>query len=390
VEVSSLLAPAASAFVEVGAFVAMLLALFARLQLRSGPALSAWLVRQRRFGPLVGAGLGVLPGCAGAIVVMPIYVRGTVSFGTVVATLVATMGDASFVLLATQPTTALGVHVTLLLTGVAAGFVVDTLGIAPARAATLRRVATEPLPVARSSADRAAGSAGTVVPSTPRQLDRGAGPGRTVQGVLLLGAARLFWGLVAAGSVLLVVRLVGTSAAPGGGVPLDAPGPSWGHSLEVLVGVTGLLTCVALLVLGRGRGTAFGCTATARSGEVLLVAARETAIVVCWVAVAFVVIDVVVAATGVDLARLPVLGLLGVLAGAALGLVPGCGPQLVLTGLYVQGLIPLPMLLANALSQDGDALLPLLILDRRAALLGTALSTIPAVLVGSVLVGLGW
>jgi hypothetical protein len=35
-------------------------------------------------------------------------------------------------------------------------------------------------------------------------------------------------------------------------------------------------------------------------------------------------------------------------------------------------------------------LLPLLVLDRRAALLGTALSTLPGVLVGSVLVGLGW
>jgi hypothetical protein len=139
----------------------------------------------------------------------------------------------------------------------------------------------------------------------------------------------------------------------------------------VLVGVAGLSVCLRWWCSGVVGSAALGCTAAAPPGEVLTAAARETAVVVCWVAVAFVVVEVAVVAAGVDLAALPVLGLVGVLVGAGLGLVPGCGPQLVLTGLYVQGVVPLPMLLANALSQDGDALLPLLVLDRRAALLGT-------------------
>jgi hypothetical protein len=363
--------PAAAAFLEVGVLVALLLALVGRLQHRSGHVLTGWLVRHHRLGPLVGASLGVLPGCGGAIVVMPVYLRGTVSFGTVVATLVATMGDASFVLLATRPTTAVGVHVTLLLVGVVTGLAVDVLGIAPARAATLQRVAPGRLAL---PAPRTDGSASGPVPPGP-------GP--------LHGVVLLFWALVAIGGTLVVARVleargaVTTSAAEGSL-------PATGVTLEVLVGGAGLLVCVALLALGRGRGSALGCTASARRGEVPVAAARETAVVVCWVAAAFVVVEVAVVAADVDLAQLPVLGLVGVLVGAALGLVPGCGPQLVLTGLYVQGLVPLPMLLANALSQDGDALLPLLVLDRRAALLGTGLSTIPGLLVGSVLVGLGW
>jgi hypothetical protein len=122
---------------------------------------------------------------------------------------------------------------------------------------------------------------------------------------------------------------------------------------------------------------------------VLFDAGRETAVVTTWVVVAFVGYELLVATTGLDVGRLPTLGLVGVLAGALLGLLPGCGPQLVLTGLYAQGALPLSVLVANALSQDGDALFPLLAGDRRSAIVGTVLSTIPGLVVGGILVALG-
>jgi hypothetical protein len=402
---------AARAFLEVGVLVAVLLALVGRVQHRSGDVVVSWLVRHHRWGPLVGASLGALPGCGGALVVMPVYLRGTVTFGTVVAALVATMGDASFVLLATRPATAIGVHVSLLVVGGLSGLLVDALGIAPARAASLQRVAPARLAVAGQAAARTSagasvaghdpGSSGSPGSSGAAGGDRhraGPGPdpdpsdpdaGPAGSDRLLRAAILLFWGFVALGAGLTLARLLGVPVGmrvpqADGTAALSAP------HLEVLVGVAGLSVCLLLVALGRGRGRALGCTVAAQAGEVLTAAARETAVVVCWVAVAFLVVEVAVVAAGVDLAALPVLGLAGVLLGAGLGLVPGCGPHLVLTGLYVQGVVPVPMLLANALSQDGDALLPLLVLDRRAALLGTALSTLPGVLVGSVLVGLGW
>jgi len=59
---------------------------------------------------LVGALMGVSPGCGGAIFMMPLYLRGVVSFGTLVATLIATMGDSSFVIIAQRPLLALLIH----------------------------------------------------------------------------------------------------------------------------------------------------------------------------------------------------------------------------------------------------------------------------------------
>ena len=42
--------------------------------------------------------MGLTPGCGGAIIAVPMYARGYVTYGTVVATLIATLGDSAFVL----------------------------------------------------------------------------------------------------------------------------------------------------------------------------------------------------------------------------------------------------------------------------------------------------
>ena len=77
-------------------------------------------------------------------------------------------------------------------------------------------------------------------------------------------------------------------------------------------------------------------------------------------------------------------GVTGVLIGVAVALVPGCGVQIAFTGLYAAGALPLPALMANAVAQDGDALLPMLAQDRRTALVTTVLTSVPALLVGFV------
>jgi hypothetical protein len=71
-----------------------------------------------------------------------------------------------------------------------------------------------------------------------------------------------------------------------------------------------------------------------------------------------------------------------VVVGAFLGLIPGCGPQILFVTMFARGLLPFAALLANAISQDGDALFPLLVLDRRSALLATVVTTVPAILLG--------
>jgi hypothetical protein len=57
------------------------------------------MLRQSRFGQyLLGAFLGVVPGCLGAFTVVSLYSHRTVSFGALVAAMVATSGDEAFLM----------------------------------------------------------------------------------------------------------------------------------------------------------------------------------------------------------------------------------------------------------------------------------------------------
>ncbi|POF51561.1 putative manganese transporter, partial [Vibrio vulnificus] len=70
------------------------------------------------------------------------------------------------------------------------------------------------------------------------------------------------------------------------------------------------------------------------------------------------------------------------LIGVAVGMLPGCGPQILMTSLYLSGAAPLSAQLANAISNDGDALFPAIAMAPKAALVATIYSAIPAFIVG--------
>ncbi|MGK5441290.1 putative manganese transporter [Micromonospora sp. URMC 105] len=396
------LRPLADAFMQVGVYVAVMVAFFGWLRWRHGDRVTDGLTRRPRLGPLVGALLGVSPGCGGAIVLMPLYARGKVSFGTVVAALAATMGDSSWVVLAWNPLFALQIHVLLFAVGLVTGYVVDALGIDPARrraratAAPARTAGPVPALVTAAGGPVTARSTGTdpatgLPPAAPGRPGghAGAGPGTPVAGRgagLLDGLRRrdpapAFWGLTTpafAVSVPVVFQMVDPTVltrALGGVDPYLA------------LGVLGTLVAVLIFAAGRGRLADDSLeTAYPRSlRETLRHSAHEASFVTVWVAVAYLGWQVVTTATGFDGSQLALTGLLGVLVGAAIGLIPGCAVQIVFTGLYVSGGLPLPTLVANAISQDGDALIPLAALRRHSAALATVITTIPAAAVGAAL-----
>ena len=75
----------------------------------------------------VAAGLGALPGCGGAIIVVTQYVTGRLSFGGVVAALTATMGDAAFLLIAQEPLTGLAMVVLGFTVGTLSGWIINAI-----------------------------------------------------------------------------------------------------------------------------------------------------------------------------------------------------------------------------------------------------------------------
>ena len=350
-----LLRPLADAFMQVGVFVAIMVAPFGWARHRWGHRLDAALVRHRAMAPLVAAGLTVPPGCGGAILVVAAYGRGAVSYGTAVAALVATMGDASWVLLAADPWLTVQLKGLLLVVGTVSGLVVDALGIEPRR----RR-----LPAAVVAPPVAAPAPPVARPVAPATLPR---PSLALHDLGVLPA--LLWVVIGGGA---------TVSLP---VTFQLLDP---ERLYLALGLAGMLVAVVVFVRNGCRladDDESTASETSLTG-VLRHSGHEVAFITVWVAVAYLAWSTLTHLTGFDGSQLPVHGLLGVLVGACIGLIPGCGVQIVFASMFVAGGMPLSTFVANTISQDGDALLPMLAVEHRSALLATVLTTIPAVTVG--------
>lgn len=316
------------AYVQVGAFVAATLLLFYGAERLFRFDLGRALKGARQWQVPLAALLGATPGCGGAVIVVAAYASGNVTFGAVVAALTATMGDAAFLLIATRPEAAAVVLPLSFAVGIVSGWVIDAF--AP-------RIAVNPE------------SAGCV--TAPRI-------GRTRRRDMA------FLALALPGLAMGVTQLAG--------VEIEA---LFGPALP-LIGLAG--TALALLIWASSPLRAM----TNPSDPPLTRMAEETSLILIWVILAYLAYDYLVAFTGLDLGALftaiaPVLPL----AGVAVGLIPGCGPQVLVTTLYINGLVPFSALIGNAISNDGDALFPAIAVHPRAAVLATLYSTIPALIV---------
>jgi len=91
-------------------------------------------LRKSRFGQyFLGALLGVTPGCLGAFTVVSLYSHRSVSFGALVAAMIATSGDEAFVMFSMFPLQALWLSLILFIVAVVAGWLTDRLFKKPAR-----------------------------------------------------------------------------------------------------------------------------------------------------------------------------------------------------------------------------------------------------------------
>ena len=83
-------------------------------------------LRKTKIGQVVfGALLGSIPGCMGGFATVSLYTHRMMSFGALVAMMIASSGDESFVMLAMIPQQALILFAVLFVIAIAAGIITD-------------------------------------------------------------------------------------------------------------------------------------------------------------------------------------------------------------------------------------------------------------------------
>ena len=340
------------AYLAVAVFVAGTLTLVYSLERAFKTDIGVLFQKYQRWQVLAAALLGAFPGCGGAIIAITQYTRGYLSFGGVVATLTATMGDAMFLLMASEPKTALGILALSIVAGSVSGYIVDAIHG----------------PGFMRSKNRSAVNNNQQTPHSTLPLTGRLSPMEKLWIALIIPG--LIFGLLAAFQV-----------------DVDEWLSQWIDATPVFVlGITGALLAMTLWVYNGGETTNTTCDSTNGDNKKTSIAhnvIHTTNFVTAWVVFAFVGYEVVIAATGFDLANAftvwsPLIPLVAVL----IGFVPGCGPQILVTSFYLSGAIPLSAQLANAMANDGDALFPAIATAPKAAMMATIYSAVPALLIG--------
>ena len=305
----------------------------------------------RNHQVLFAALLGALPGCGGAIIVTTQFVSGRVGFGAIVAVLTSTMGDAAFLLLASKPDIGFAVIGLGVMVGCISGWVVNEIHaddfLRPQAEQVIGRVSQCQTPT-KGFEQRAINLQGVfwkwlLLPATV---------------IALLGSFQVD-----------INQLLG-----------------WPEMAIEWLGAALIITSTLLWSLTKEikdyESTVAEDTKQVSSHPIQK-AAQDTNFVTAWVIIAFMAFELVAFFGQVDLATtfagwgpwMPLMGLI-------VGLLPGCGPQILVTSLYIAGAAPLSAQLANAISNDGDALFPAIALAPKAALVATIYSAIPAFIVG--------
>ena len=375
------------AFLAVTVFVAAMVLLFSWLQYITAGKFVDAIRANKRWQPVIGALMGITPGCGGAIVMMPMYARGYVTYGTVIATLIATLGDAAFVLIGAAVTDSsfiapvIAVHLISFVVGVAWGYLVDGLKITP------RNPLGKFGPTFKDDNPPENFLESDDVESHEIIDDLGREEAGGWRYFLLHQGYTVWWMVTAIGLIFAVLLLVWSAQDADFNLEISY-NPLTLHGFITWIGLLGTSLSVILYISQKNwirddTEASIGDKLYSMR-ETMIHSASETAFVTFWVMAAYLVFEFSMLFSGMteaDLARYGD-GLIAVVLAAFIGLIPGCGPQIIAITAYTKDLLSFPALTANAISQDGDALFPLLVRHRAASLWATIHTTIPALIVG--------
>ena len=314
------------AYIQVTVFVAATLLLFFSLEHFYKIDIGILMKKGDTWQVPMASLLGALPGCGGAVVVITAFARGNIRLGAMVAALIATMGDAAFLLLAKEPTTYLKLMSISIFAAVLSGWTVDRF------------------------------HQGELYSSEIKHFEK-IGIGR------LRNRDKLFMAFEAPGLFLGILQLAQVDINNFG-------------ILVTILGLLGAFLSISVWVLSPINAV------SSSDDHPFTRSSEETSFVTVWVIAGFLAYEYAYAFFGLDLEVLaeaawiflPILAIL-------VGFIPGCGPQVLVTTLYLNGVIPFAALIGNAISNDGDALFPAIALTPRMAVIATLYSGIPALII---------
>ena len=298
-------------------------------------------LKNRRFGQvLLSALLGAIPGCMGGFASVSLYTHGLISFGALIAMMIASSGDEAFVMLAMFPGRSAWIFLILFVIAVAVGLQVDLFHS--------KYEGCHSMSVHQED----------IEPKHNHEHKRHYGWKRIVMFlgvVVFMGALLLGW-----------LEADEADAESGGFNLLSEEWMYWLFSIFSL-GVLGMLLFA---------GDHF-------VDEHLWehIVSHHLPGIFLWTFGTILILGILMSHLDIT-SWISDNTILMILLAAAVGIIPESGPHLVFVSLYAAGVVPLPVLLASCISQDGHASLPLLAESRRSFLKAKLINVVVAIIIG--------
>ncbi len=325
------------AYIQVSIFVGFTLFIFIGIDSLTKFNIEDFLKKTKKVHVPISTLLGALPGCGGAIIVVTQFIQGRISFGSLVAVLTSTMGDAAFLLLSKEPSTGIIVFIIASTTGMITGYIVDFF-----HNENYLKI-KENFKVEFEKIEKTFVSRFNLL-------------------WLAIFIPGFFIGILVAFQANLENLIIFKK-----------------FNLVESIGSVGAIISIFMWTLNPLSD--FQCS-TEKTRSYLSRVIDTTNFVTTWVVCGFLLYEFAIYITGIDLKvffdtwiiLVPLISIL-------FGFIPGCGPQIVITTFYLNGFIPFSAEIGNAISNDGDALFPAIALAPRAAIYATLYSGIPAIIV---------
>ena len=313
---------------------------------------------------MAGSLLGLIPGCIGGFAAVSLYSHGIISMGALVAAMISSSGDESFVMLAMIPRQALILFTVLFVLAVGCGLLTDLMF----RKHPIR-VSCDP---GFELHEANKGEFPRIFRLSSYRGMRSAGWERIVLiAAILIFAVAVFTGILEHEHVGEEAAAVAATEAAAHALPFNFLSERW---MNVLFAILSLF--VALQV--------------AASSEHFVkehlwhhVIRKHALKTFLWTAGALAVITVVMHYVDMGNWLRDNTYYLLILA-ALVGMIPESGPHMVFITLFAGGYVPFSVLLTSSMSQDGHTSLPLLASSTRSFLVAKVINALFAILIGSI------
>lgn len=111
--------------ISITVFVSVMMMVIEYFNIRTKGSWNNKLQKNKFLQILVAVFLGLIPGCLGAYTVVSLYTHGIFSFGAVVAAMIATFGDEAFIMLALMPKETVIIAIVLAVVAIITGLIVN-------------------------------------------------------------------------------------------------------------------------------------------------------------------------------------------------------------------------------------------------------------------------